>query len=160
MHEVEDHRHPIQTIDPSANERVALFQGDIVTLHVDVTVNCASSDLTVGHGVCQAVHLAAGTDLLRACSLLVPCDAGYAKVTAGFLLPSTAVFHVVGPRLDASMIASQHECELLRQCYEHCLVLTSYSRQLLMESMASHRNLLPILPARQYENSCLKTILE
>ena len=41
MHEVEDHRHPIQTIDPSANDRVALFQGDIVTLHVDVTVNCA-----------------------------------------------------------------------------------------------------------------------
>ncbi|HEY3215976.1 MAG TPA: macro domain-containing protein [Candidatus Eisenbacteria bacterium] len=70
---------------------------DITTLAVDAIVNAGNPELTVGGGVCGAIHRKAGPRLAHACTLVAPCPTGQARLTPGFDLPARFVIHAVGP---------------------------------------------------------------
>jgi hypothetical protein len=116
-----DMRHPIRMMDPPISNRVALFTGDLVTLEVDVIVNSTSRELPVGHGVSQAIHLAAGPELKEECETLVPCETGHVKISHSYLLPGTAIIHTVGPVLQQDAIPTVDDCQDLSNCYRRSL---------------------------------------
>jgi O-acetyl-ADP-ribose deacetylase (regulator of RNase III) len=104
--------HP-PTVDPTLNDVVTMWQGDITTLDVDGVQNAANEGLRSGGGICGAIFGAAGEfDLQRACFRLHPlieggnpdrwggerCVVGDTKVTPGCGLHARHVLHTVGPR--------------------------------------------------------------
>src|SRR5271170_430626 len=101
-------------------DRIAVVEGDITTLAVDVVVNAANSALLGGGGVDGAIHRAAGPQLLEACRTLGGCATGEAKITGGYKLPAKWVVHAVGPVWHGG---ARSEDELLAGCYRTALRL-------------------------------------
>ncbi|MFL0796744.1 MAG: O-acetyl-ADP-ribose deacetylase [Cellvibrionaceae bacterium] len=100
-----------------------VHDGDITQLKVDAIVNAANSQLAGGGGVDGAIHRAAGTEQLQAaCRSLNGCPTGSAKVTPGFNLPATWIFHAVGPVWQGGGF---NEDVLLASCYETCMLLAT-----------------------------------
>lgn len=100
-------------VDPTLNDKVSTFVGDITNLEVDGVVNAATSSLLGGRGVDGAIHRAAGKQLLEECRALRGCKAGDAKTTAGYQLPAKYVVHTVGPQTK--------DVATLRSCYLSCM---------------------------------------
>ncbi|GJD09416.1 Macro domain-containing protein VPA0103 [Galdieria sulphuraria] len=76
-------------------------KGDITKEQVDAIVNAANEQLTVGGGVCGAIHRAAGPAYTEAC-LKVPqvrqgilCPTGEARIVTGGLLPASFVINTI-----------------------------------------------------------------
>lgn len=98
-----------------------LIRNDITNMHVEVIVNAANMELSMGGGVCGAIFTAAGTDLLQsACNRIGHCDVGEAVLTEGFKLPAKYIIHTVGPVWRGG---SYEEATLLQACYRNSLVL-------------------------------------
>ncbi len=102
------------------NTRMAVWQGDITTLDVDVIVNAANEQLLPGGGVCGAIHDSAGPELEDACLAFGGCPTGEARLTPGFNLPAKHVIHAVGPVWRGG---DQGEPDLLEGCYRASLLL-------------------------------------
>lgn len=97
-----------------------LIKADITTLDVDAIVNAANAALSGGGGVDQAIHRAAGPELLAACRALGRCSPGDAVVTPGFKLRARYVIHAVGPVWDGG---EKGEPALLERVYERAFTL-------------------------------------
>lgn len=98
-----------------------IIRNDITKMHVDVIVNATNSNLVGNSGVDGAIHKAAGTELDLACIKLNGCGVGEVKMSKGFQLPASYVFHTVGPQWNGG---DNNEEELLRQCYRKSLEMT------------------------------------
>ena len=59
-----------------------IVRQDITKIKADAIVNAANTDLREGGGVCGAIFMAAGADLLRgACDALAPIQPGEAVIS-------------------------------------------------------------------------------
>lgn len=110
--------------------RVAIWRGDITLLKTDAIVNAANSQMlgcfVPGHRcIDNAIHTYAGMQLRLACANLMD-EQGHeeptarVKVTPAFNLPSSYVFHTVGPIVPSHKPDPREEL-LLRRCYTSCL---------------------------------------
>lgn len=111
-------------------DRVAIWRGDITLLKADAIVNAANSQMlgcfVPGHRcIDNAIHTYAGMQLRLACANLMN-EQGHeeptarVKVTPAFNLPSSYVFHTVGPIVPSHKPDPREEL-LLRRCYTSCL---------------------------------------
>lgn len=110
--------------------RVAIWRGDITLLKADAIVNAANSQMlgcfAPGHRcIDNAIHTYAGMQLRLTCAGLM-CKQGHeeptarVKVTPAFNLPSSHIFHTVGPIVPSHKPGPREEL-LLRRCYTSCL---------------------------------------
>ena len=84
-------------INEELNFKVALWQGDITKLQVDVLINCNNEDLNERAGISGQIFVGAGPQMEEACAKLGGCPPGDAKATRGFRLPAKHVIHAVPP---------------------------------------------------------------
>lgn len=113
------------------HQQVLLYDGDLCHLEVNAVVNAANSQLLgcfLPNHACldNALHTFAGVELRAACADLMadvvrPEPVGQVRVTSGFHLPATYVFHTVGPVIPRGQAVSRIRRELLAQCYRSCL---------------------------------------
>lgn len=106
-----------------------LIVGDITQETVDVIVNSANERLGGGFGVDEAIHRAAGPELLFECLDFpmtiqeVRCPTGEAVTTGAYGLSAQYVVHTVGPdwrgghSREAELLASAHH-RALEQAHE------------------------------------------
>lgn len=100
-------------VSPNILARMTIQEGDITHLRVDAIVNAANERLTIGAGVCGAIHRVAGPRLAEYCAKLGGCVTGDAKITPGFDLPAKHVIHAVGPMYRGD----RGDAKLLAACY-------------------------------------------
>lgn len=110
--------------------RVAVWRGDITLLKADAIVNAANSQMLgcfVPRHRCidNAIHTYAGMQLRLTCASLMRKQGheeptACVKVTPAFNLPSSHIFHTVGPIVPSHMPGPREEL-LLRRCYTSCL---------------------------------------
>lgn len=97
-----------------------IVQGDITKMQVDAIVNTANRRPIVGEGADQAIHTAAGPQLLEARQKIGVIPSGGAAITPGFNLPSRYVIHTVGVHWNDGC---HGELAILRSCYMSTLQL-------------------------------------
>ncbi|KAF1976622.1 macro domain-like protein [Bimuria novae-zelandiae CBS 107.79] len=112
---------PLYPPNAAHNDKISIIKGDITVLAIDAIVNAANEALLGGGGVDGAIHRAAGPDLYDECLTLGGCEAGDAKISNGYELPSKKIIHAVGPRYYA-LPASEAEAKL-KSCYRKGLEL-------------------------------------
>jgi O-acetyl-ADP-ribose deacetylase len=95
---------------------------DITTLDTEAIVNAANESLSVGGGVCGAIHRAAGPQLADACARIGHCPTGEARLTPGFKLEANFVIHAVGPVWQGG---TKGEPELLASAYRSAMRLAA-----------------------------------
>jgi O-acetyl-ADP-ribose deacetylase (regulator of RNase III) len=106
---------PKFAVNEEINSKVSLFFGSITQLAGDVIVNASNEHLQPLGGVDKAIHLAAGSELTKACSKLKEIKQGNVCITDGYNLPSSFVIHTCGPR--------DMNPRTLQSCYERSLKL-------------------------------------
>lgn len=123
----------VETLPPTREPNLYLWQGDITRLAADAIVNAANSAL-LGcfipcHGcIDNAIHSAAGLQLRDECARLIRAQGGeeptgQAKLTKAFALPCRYVLHTVGPIVRGA-VTEQNRREL-KNCYDACLHLAA-----------------------------------
>lgn len=126
----------IEDID-DVDGKIALWQGDIVTLKVDAIVNAANSKLLgcfipMHNCIDNVIHSSAGVQLRDECNSIMKVQRhdegiGKAKITSAYNLPSKYVIHTVGPAIPQGSLPTKEDCDLLASCYRSCLELADYN---------------------------------
>ncbi len=116
---------------PFGQYGIGLWQGDISRLKSDAIVNAANSSLLgcflPGHNcIDNVIHSYAGMQLRDDCAKLMAFEdreeeAGGAKITRAYNLPSAYVLHTVGPMIAGK--PTREDRGALRSCYISCLNL-------------------------------------
>lgn len=110
-------------------DRIILYKGDITSLKADAIVNACNEKLLgcfvpLHNCIDNAIHSFAGLQVRRDL-LKVMTEQGHdeingqVKVTKGYNLPSSYIFHTVGPKVYRKV--SQENEDDLRSCYVNCL---------------------------------------
>lgn len=103
--------------DLELNEKISLFEGNIVQLNCECIVNSADEGLSGGGALDHKIHMLGGPLLDEECMLHDGCPFGQAVITRGYLLPQKYVIHSPAPYTnDPHLIAS---------CYQSSLALAA-----------------------------------
>ncbi len=99
----------------------SIVRNDITKMRVDAIVNAANTALQIGGGVCGAIFLAAGANVLQnECDKIGGCQVGDAVITKGYKLPAKHIIHTVGPIWQGG---NNNETQQLANCYTNSLNL-------------------------------------
>lgn len=99
---------------------ISFISGSVVDMHVDAIVNAANRSLLGGSGVDEAIHRAAGPELLIECRKLHGCNTGKAKITGAYDISNVDyIIHTVGPVYSRKI----QDAKLLSSCYRNSLDL-------------------------------------
>ncbi|MGM9834787.1 MAG: macro domain-containing protein [Bacilli bacterium] len=109
---------------------IALWQGDITRLAVDVIVNTTNSTLMPCqesiHSIDRLIHSRAGMGLKLECSKIIEIDkdnkVGSAKLTKAYNLPSKYIIHTVAPKVLNGIVTEENRNNL-KKCYNSILEL-------------------------------------
>lgn len=114
-----------------ADDRIALWQGDMTTLKVDAIVNPANSGMCgcfrpLHNCLDNIIHSRSGISLRLYCADMMKKQGheeptGQAKITPAFNLPCKYVIHTVGPII-YDRVRKEDE-RMLASCYKSCLKL-------------------------------------
>lgn len=97
-----------------------IVRDNIINMYVDVIVNSANPNSSIGSGVDYFIHKFAGTELLEERKKIGFIKVGEAKITSAYNLKAEHVIHTVGPK----WIDGKHnEEDLLSSCYRNSLHL-------------------------------------
>jgi RNase III regulator ymdB len=100
--------------------QIIFVRGSVVTQQADAIVNAANQTLLGGGGVDGAIHMAAGSELLRECKALNGCETGQAKITKAYNIRNASyIIHTVGPVYRGV----DEDAYLLAACYRNSLDL-------------------------------------
>ncbi len=121
----------INSLKPTKDGRIILWQGDITRLKVDGIVNAANSQMLgcfqPGHScIDNIIHTRSGIQLRLKCEEIMKEQGheeptGQAKITPAYNLPCNYVIHTVGP-IVMGPLNDEHE-RLLASCYTSILNL-------------------------------------
>src|SRR5689334_14230912 len=97
---------------------LAVFEGDIATVHVDAVANAANDHLWMGSGVAGALKRTGGEEIEQEAVARGPIVPGTAVATTAGRLPARYVIHgaVMGQDL-------RTDAELVRRATQSCLAL-------------------------------------
>lgn len=99
---------------------IQIIREDITKMKCDAIVNPTDEEMIGSGGVDGLIHKVAGPRLKEEFIQSGGCQVGKAKITKGFLLPSTYIIHTVGP---IYIDGKHNEKSLLESCYKECLKL-------------------------------------
>ena len=99
-----------------------IVRNDITKMSVDVIVNTANPNETIGDGVDSRIHKIASPSLLKARKKIGTIACGDAKITPAYGLNADYVIHTVGP---VWMDGNQGEVIALASCYRRSLELAA-----------------------------------
>ena len=100
--------------------QIIFVRGSVVTQQADAIVNAANQTLLGGGGVDGAIHMAAGSELLRECKALNGCETGQAKITKAYNIRNASyIIHTVGQVYRGVA----EDVYLLAACYRNSLDL-------------------------------------
>lgn len=107
---------------------IALYKGDITTLKTDAIVNACNSQLLgcflpLHNCIDNIIHSNAGVQVRLDCANLMQggdLPNGEVKVTNAYNLPSSYIFHTVGPVVKNGVVSEQNEKDL-QKCYINSL---------------------------------------
>lgn len=120
---------PVLWQESRHDKQIFLWQGDITRLKVDAIVNAANKGglgcfIPSHHCIDNTVHTMAGAQVRTDMALALngrKLPVGKVMVTKAYNLPSTFIFHTVGPVIFREPV-SQFNQDLLAACYRNCLV--------------------------------------
>jgi len=108
---------------------IAIYKGDITLIKCDAIVNACNEKLLgcfqpLHNCIDNAIHSFAGLEVRRDLMKVMKKqnhdeENGKCKVTSAYNLPSTYIFHTVGPRIDETITKKDEQD--LANCYLSCL---------------------------------------
>ncbi|PRP81056.1 putative ganglioside induced differentiation associated protein [Planoprotostelium fungivorum] len=117
--------------DDDWTDVISIWRGDISIISTDAIVNAANSELLgcfQPDHVCidNIIHRSAGPRLRQDCSTIMKLQghaesSGGAKITRAYNLPSSFVFHTVGPIIERGRKPNEEEKKSLSDCYKSIL---------------------------------------
>jgi O-acetyl-ADP-ribose deacetylase (regulator of RNase III) len=109
-------------IDLNDGKVIEFVRGDITQETTDAIVNAANAALSVGGGVCGAIHRAAGPEIAAECDAITsergPLKAGEAVATSAGRLAARNIIHAVGPIWKDG---ASSEAQDLTSCYREAI---------------------------------------
>lgn len=115
--------HPLSpfSFNPTLNEKIILWEGDITTLRVDAIVHSTNEMLNERNPVSERIFAKAGPKLKEVLRTeIIECRTGEVQVTEGFNLPARYILHTVGPNYNVKFQSAAENT--LHACYRSVLL--------------------------------------